>query len=66
MKKATFKLMTDFYNLVEIQAAVKKQKMTIDLEGITDKYVYMDWTRIVRCLLILLTMQSNIRRLADI
>lgn len=40
-----YELMTDFYNLVEIQAAVKKQKMTINLEGITDKYVYMDWTR---------------------
>ena len=34
-----YELMTDFYNLVEIQAAVKKQKMTINLEGITDKYV---------------------------
>ena len=33
-----YELMTDFYNLVEIQAAVKKQKMTINLEGITDKY----------------------------
>lgn len=43
--------MTDFYNLVEIQAAVKKQKMTIDLEGITDKYVYMDWTRISQVLI---------------
>lgn len=46
-----YELMTDFYNLVEIQAAVKKQKMTIDLEGITDKYVYMDWTRISQVLI---------------
>lgn len=46
-----YELMTDFYNLVEIQAAVKKQKMTIDLEGITDKYVYMDWTRISQALI---------------
>ncbi len=45
-KSDIYELMTDFYNLVEIQAAVKKQKMTIDLEGIIDKYVYMDWTRI--------------------
>ena len=46
-----YELMTDFYNLVEIQAAVKKQKMTINLEGITDKYVYMDWTRISQVLI---------------
>mgnify|MGYP002592635480 FL=1 len=46
-----YELMTDFYNLVEIQAAVKKQKMTIDLEGIIDKYVYMDWTRISQVLI---------------
>lgn len=46
-----YELMTDFYNLVEIQAAVKKQKMKIDLEGITDKYVYMDWTRISQVLI---------------
>uniref|UniRef100_UPI003FED53A9 ATP-binding protein n=1 Tax=[Lactobacillus] rogosae TaxID=706562 RepID=UPI003FED53A9 len=46
-----YELMIDFYNLVEIQAAVKKQKMTIDLEGITDKYVYMDWTRISQVLI---------------
>lgn len=46
-----YELMTDFYNLVEIQAAVKKQKMTINLEGITDKYVYMDWTRISQMLI---------------
>lgn len=46
-----YELMTDFYNLVEIQAAVKKQKMTIDLEGITEKYVYMDWTRISQVLI---------------
>ena len=45
-----YELMTDFYNLVEIQAAVKKQRMTINLEGITDKYVYMDWTRISQVL----------------
>lgn len=46
-----YELMIDFYNLVEIQAAVKKQKMTIDLEGIIDKYVYMDWTRISQVLI---------------
>lgn len=46
-----YELMTDFYNLVEIQAVVKKQKMTINLEGITDKYVYMDWTRISQVLI---------------
>ena len=46
-----YELMTDFYNLVEIQAAVKKQKMTLNLEGITDKYVYMDWTRISQVLI---------------
>lgn len=46
-----YELMTDFYNLVEIQAVVKKQKMTIDLEGIIDKYVYMDWTRISQVLI---------------
>ena len=46
-----YELMTDFYNLVEIQAAVKKQKMTANLEGITDKYVYMDWTRISQVLI---------------
>lgn len=46
-----YELMTDFYNLVEIQAAVKKQKMTINLEGIIDKYVYMDWTRISQVLI---------------
>lgn len=46
-----YELMIDFYNLVEIQAEVKKQKMTIDLEGITDKYVYMDWTRISQVLI---------------
>ena len=46
-----YELMTDFYNLVEIQAAVKKQKMTIDLEGIIDKYVYMDWMRISQVLI---------------
>lgn len=46
-----YELMTDLYNLVEIQAAVKKQKMTINLEGITDKYVYMDWTRISQVLI---------------
>jgi len=50
-KSDIYELMTDFYNLVEIQAAVKKQKMTIDLEGITDKYVYMDWTRISQVLI---------------
>ena len=50
-KSDIYKLMTAFYNLVEIQAAVKKQKMTIDLEGITDKYVYMDWTRISQVLI---------------
>ena len=46
-----YELMTDFYNLVEIQAAVKKQKMTVNLEGIIDKYVYMDWTRISQVLI---------------
>lgn len=50
-KSDIYELMTDFYNLVEIQAAVKKQKMTINLEGITDKYVYMDWTRISQVLI---------------
>lgn len=50
-KSDIYELMTDFYNLVEIQAAVKKQKMTIDLEGIIDKYVYMDWTRISQVLI---------------
>lgn len=50
-KSDIYELMTDFYNLVEIQAVVKKQKMTIDLEGITDKYVYMDWTRISQVLI---------------
>lgn len=50
-KSDIYELMTDFYNLVEIQAAVKKQKMAIDLEGITDKYVYMDWTRISQVLI---------------
>lgn len=50
-KSDIYELMTDFYNLVEIQAAVKKQKMTIDLEGIIDKYVYMDWTRISQVLM---------------
>ena len=50
-KSDIYELMTDFYNLVEIQAAVKKQKMTIDLEGITDKYVYMAWTRISQVLI---------------
>lgn len=50
-KSDIYELMTDFYNLVEIQAAVKKQKMTIDLEGIIDKYVYMDWTRISQALI---------------
>lgn len=50
-KSDIYELMTDFYDLVEIQAAVKKQKMTIDLEGITDKYVYMDWTRISQVLI---------------
>lgn len=50
-----YELMTDFYNLVEIQAAVKKQKMTINLEGITDKYVYMDWMRISQVLINLIT-----------
>lgn len=50
-KSDIYELMTDFYNLVEIQAAVKKQKMTIDLEGIIDKYVYMDWTRISQLLI---------------
>ena len=50
-KSDIYELMTDFYNHVEIQAAVKKQKMTIDLEGITDKYVYMDWTRISQVLI---------------
>ena len=44
-------MISSFFNLVEIQAAVKKQKMTIDLEGITDKYVYMDWTRISQVLI---------------
>ena len=50
-KSDIYELMTDFYNLVETQAAVKKQKMTIELEGITDKYVYMDWTRISQVLI---------------
>lgn len=50
-KSDIYELMTDFYNLVEIQASVKKQKMTIDLEGIIDKYVYMDWTRISQVLI---------------
>ena len=50
-KSDIYELMTDFYNLVEIQSAVKKQKMTIDLEGITDKYVYIDWTRISQVLI---------------
>lgn len=50
-KSDIYELMTDFYNLVEIQAAVKKQKMTINLEGIIDKYVYMDWTRISQVLI---------------
>ena len=50
-KSDIYELMTDFYNLVEIQSAVKKQKMTIDLEGIIDKYVYMDWTRISQVLI---------------
>ena len=40
--------------------------MTIDLEGITDKYVYMDWTRISQVLINLINNAIKYTRLADI
>ena len=50
-KSDIYELMTDFYNLVEIQAAVKKQKMTIDIEGLTDKEVKIDSHRQIQMLI---------------